>query len=58
METNMNVVNTISTYLGISANEVREQIVKLSLSEVTILLQAIRDDDYRTAFNIITGSAV
>lgn len=54
----MNVIKTISNYLNISEEQVREQIVQLSLSEVTDLLQAIRDDNYRKAFNIITGSAV
>lgn len=54
----MDIIKTISKYLDISDEEVRDQIVKLSLTEVTELLQAIRDDNYIKAFNIITGSAV
>lgn len=54
----MNVVNTISKYLEIDEQEVKDQLVNLSLTEVVELLQAIRDDNYKKAFNIITGSAI
>lgn len=54
----MNVVQTISNYLEIEESDVKDQLVNLSLSEVVDLLQAIRDDNYKKAFNIITGSAI